>query len=161
MEQKTLTGARLYLGVYNPATGLTTIKGSFQSVSWGLNYNLEPIHTLGNYAPKELVYTSQDAISITGSMWRSYDHGPHAEADIPALQALLRHESLELVLTDKQAEDKGLDGRIAKFRGVRPQGYSTSVGARNTIEASVSFMALTVDDESTTNAESPGSPNLP
>jgi hypothetical protein len=68
---------------------------------------------------------------------------------------------LELVLTDKQAEDKGLDGRIAKFRGVRPQGYSTSVGARNTIEASVSFMALTVDDESTTNAESPGSPNLP
>ena len=159
--QKTLTGARLYLGVYNPATGKTSIKGSFQSISWGLNYTAEPIYTLGNFGPKEIVYTSQDAISITGSMWHSFEHGAHAEAEIPALQSLLLYENLELVLTDKQAEAQGKDGRVAKFRGVVPLGYQTSVSSRQTKEITVTFMALRVDDESVTNAESPGSPNLP
>ncbi len=160
-SSKIMTGARAKLGIYDPATGKTRIIGIFNNVSYGLTFDAQPAYILGKHAPAEIDYTSQEPVSITCSGWRVIDFGPHAEAAVPRLQDLLQHEYLELALMDRQREAGGKDGRIAKFRQVRPTGYSTTISARQLEEITVTFMAIIVDDESTTNAEGPGAASLP
>ena len=50
---------------------------------------------------------------------------------------------------------------MAKIHSVRPTGYSTTINARQLEEVTVTFRGLLVDDEDTTNAESPGASTLP
>lgn len=158
---KVMNGARAKLGIYDPATGLTRTVGIFNNVSFGLTFDAQPAYILGAYAPAEIDYTSQEPVSITASGWRVIDHGPHVEAGIPRLQDLLTHEYLELAIIDRQREAGGKDGRITKFRQVRPTGYSTTISARQLEEITCTFMAIRVDDESTTNVEGPGAAFLP
>jgi hypothetical protein len=158
---KVMNGARAKLGIYDPATNSTRIVGIFNNVSYGLTFDAQPAYILGAHAPAEIDYTSQEPVSITASGWRVIDHGPHVEAGIPKLQDLLLHEYLELVIMDRQREAGGKDGRITKFHKVRPTGYSTTISARQLEEVTVTFMAILVDDESTTNTEGPGAASLP
>lgn len=158
---KVANGARAKFGIYDPATGQTRFIGIFKNVSYSLTFQAEPVYILGKHAAAEIEYTSQDVVSITASGWRVIDHGAHAEAGVPRLQDLLNHEYLELSIVDRQRESQGLDGRIAKFRNVRPVGYSTSIDSRQLEEITVNFVAILVDDESTTNNESPGAMQLP
>jgi hypothetical protein len=161
MPAKVMSGARCKFGVFDPATGQTRYIGIFKNVSWTLTNQTEPVFILGRYSAAEIEYTSQDIVSITASGWRVIEHGPHNEAAVPKLQDLLTHEYLELVIMDRQREAAGKDARIAKFRNVRPVGYSTSLDARQLEEVTVNFVAILVDDESTTNNESPGASQLP
>lgn len=161
MPAKTMTGARARLSVYDPATGKSRVMGIFQSVSYGMTFQTEAVWLLGRFSAAEIDYTSQDLVSITCSGYRVIDHGPHAEAAIPRLQDLLSHEYLELAISDRQREIGGKDGRIAKFRQVRPVGYSTQISARQLEEITVNFVAILVDDESTTNNEHPSAVILP
>lgn len=158
---KVMNGARATLGVYDPATGTFKAVGIFNNVSYGLTYDAQPVYILGRYSPAEIDYTSQEPVSITASGWRVIEHGPHVDAAIPKLQDLLTHEYLELAVSDRQRAAGGADGRIAKFRQVRPTGYSTTISARQLEEVTCTFMAILVDDESTTNAEGFGSTELP
>jgi hypothetical protein len=158
---KTMNGARAKLGIYDPSTGQTRYIGIFQNVSYGLTFQAEPVYILGKFAAAEIDYTSQDVVQITASGWRVIEHGPHVEAGVPRLQDLLSHEYLELAISDRQREAQGKDGRIAKFRNVRPVGYSTQISARQLEEVTVNFVAILVDDESTTNNEHPSAMQLP
>ncbi len=156
-----MSGARAKLGVFDPSTGKTRYVGIFSNVSYGLSYQAEPVYILGKYAAAEIDYTSQDTVSITCSGWRVIEHGPHVEAALPRLQDLLTSEYIELAISDRQREAQGKDGRIAKFRQVRPVGYSTQISARGLEEITVNFVAIGVDDESTTNSEHPSAMQLP
>lgn len=156
-----MSGARAKLGIYDPATGKTRVIGLFNNVSYGLTYETQPAYILGRYSPAEIDYTAQNEVSIQCSGYRVIDHGPHTEAGVPKLQDLLNADYIELAIIDRQREAQGLDGRIAKFRQVRPTGYSTTLSARNLEELSVTFVGILVDDESTTNNENAGSTNLP
>lgn len=158
---KIMNGARAKLGIYDPASGKTRIIGLFSNVSYGLRYAAEPAYILGKFAPAEIDYTSQEPVSITCTGWRVIEHGPHAEAGVPRLQDLLTHEYLEMVVMDRQREATGKDGRIAKFHNVRPTGFSTTINARGLEEITVEFIAILVDDESTTNNEHPSATQLP
>jgi hypothetical protein len=156
-----MSGARARVGIYDPGTGKTPVIGLFSNVSYGLTYETQPAYILGRYSPAEIDYTAQNEVSIQCSGYRVIDHGPHREGGVPKLQDLLTHEYIELTVMDRQRELQGLDGRIAKFRQVRPTGYNTSISARNLEELSVSFVGILVDDENTTNTEAAGSTNLP
>jgi hypothetical protein len=156
-----MNGARAKLGIYDPATGQTRIIGLFNSVSYGLTYDTQPAYILGRFSPAEIDYTAQNEVQIQCSGFRVIGHGPHKEAGVPKLQDLLLHEYMELTIIDRQREALGQDGRIAKFRNVRPTGYSTGMNARNLSELTVNFVGIQVDDEDTTNNEGTGSTALP
>lgn len=158
---KVMSGARAKLGIYDPSTGKTRVVGLFNNVSYGLTYETQPAYILGRYSPAEIDYTAQNEVSISCSGYRVIDHGAHVEAGVPKLQDLLTSDYIELAIIDRQREASGADGRIAKFRQVRPTGYSTTISARNLEELSVTFVGILVDDESTTNNENVGSTDLP
>ncbi len=161
MPPKVMSGPRALVGAYDPATGKSRIIGLFSSVSYNLSYETQDANILGAYAPVEIDYVGQNVVSITCSGYRVIDHGAHAEAGVPKLQDLLTHEYLEMTIIDRQSQNAGKDGRIAKFRRVRPVGYSSGMSARNLTEMTVNFVAINVDDESTTNQESAGAGQLP
>jgi hypothetical protein len=161
MSPKVMSGARAKLGVFDPSTGQTQVVGIFSNVSYGLTYDTSPIYILGRYSAAEIEYTSMDVVHIQASGWRVIKQGPHVAARIPKLSDLLNHEYLELAIIDRQLEATGADGRIAKFRQVRPTGYSTSISARQPTDVQVNFTGILVDDESTTNNEHVGSTDLP
>lgn len=153
---RTMTGARAKFGFIDPATGTATICGIFNNVSYGLQYDAQPVYILGRYSPAEIEYTAQEPVRITATGWRVVGHGPHTEAHVPKLQDLLTHEYLTLVLFDRQTNEK-----IATFHSVRPTGYDTTLANRNLSEVTISFIGLLVDDEDTQNAETPGATDLP
>jgi hypothetical protein len=153
---KTFHGARALVSIADP-NGTSRLIGIFNSISWGLTYDVQPISILGRLSPDELVYTAQEPVSITCSGFRVVGHGAHEMAKVPNLLDLLSHEYLEIVVTDRQDPTKA----IAKFHSVRPTGYSTTLSARNVEEITVTYMGLLVDDESTTNAEPAQAATLP
>lgn len=146
---KIMNGARAKFGILDPATGIAKYLGIFNNVSYGLTYDAQPAYILGNYAPVEIDYTAQEPVGITASGWRVIDHGAHADAAVPKLQDLLRHEYLTLTIVDRQDPTRN----IAVFRNVRPTGYSTTISARNLEEITVTFTAIAVDDETAQNAD--------
>lgn len=156
MPAKTMTGARAQLMIVDPNTGEGRVAGIFNNVSYGLTYGAEAIHILGRYSPDEIVYTSQEAVSINASGWRVIDHGPHATGKVPKLADLLDHDYIELAIFDRQTNK-----RIAKIHSVRPTSYNTTLANRQPEEVSITFMGLLVDDESTDNTELPGASTLP
>jgi hypothetical protein len=161
MPAKVMNGARAKLAIIE--NGKSRYVGLFQNVSYGLTYSAEPVYILGNFAPVEIEYTSQDAVQITCSGWRVIERGPFAEASVPKLQDLLLHEYMELVIEDRQSRERGLPDqivRIAKFRNVRPIGFSTQISARQLEEITVNFIGIKVDDESADNHESTTAPQL-
>ncbi len=154
---KVMSGARAKFGIVDPKTNKAKYLGIFNNVSYGLTYDAQPAYILGRYSPAEIDYTAQEPVNITASGWRVIDHGPHAEAQVPNLKDLLRHEYLTLTIVDRQNPNRN----IAQFRNVRPTGYSTTISARNLEEVSVTFVGIFVDDESTPNAEEATALELP
>jgi hypothetical protein len=156
---KTMTGARAQLIVADPTTGEGKVVGIFNSVSWGLAYDAQPSYVLGRYSPAETVYTAQEAVSITATGWRAVGAGPHVSAKVPNLKDLMNHEYMQLAIFDRQSAS-GAPVLTAKFKDVRPVGYSTSLSARGVQEVTCNFLGIFVDDESTQNNELPGASDL-
>jgi hypothetical protein len=153
---KTMSGARAKFAIVDPATGEATVMGIFSQVSWGVVYDAQPVFILGRYGPAEIEYTAQEAVQVTATGWRVIKHGPHAEAKVPKLQDLLRHEYITLTIIDRQSNERPMT-----LHKVRPTGYSTSINARGLEEITVNFMGIVADDESTVNEEDPSAANLP
>jgi len=152
-----MTGARAKVYIADPNNGGSPVLvGIFNSVAWGLNFEVRPVEILGRFSPDELVYTAQDAISIQCSGFRVVGNGPHAMARMPNTRDLLTHEYLQMVILDRQTGQE-----IAKFHSVRPVSYQTTLNARNLEEVSVSYMGLLVDDESTQLTERSDASSLP
>ena len=146
---KVMSGARAKFGFIEPGQP-AEYKGIFNNVSYGLTFDTQPAYVLGAYAPVEIDYTAQEPVQITASGWRVIEHGAHVDGKVPNLMDLLRHEYLTLTILDRQTNKT-----IAKFKNVRPTGYSTTLSARNLEEVTVTFIAIKVDDESTENEEDP------
>lgn len=151
---KVITGARAQLSISGP-NGAGVV-GIFNNVSWGMSYGAEPIFILGRYSPDEIVYTSQEAVSVSASGWRVIDNGAHVAAQMPSLDEIMTSPYLELIITDRQTGKK-----IAHIHSVRPTSYNTSLANRQPEEISISFMGLLVDDESTINQELGSATKLP
>lgn len=156
MTPKVMSGARAKLAIVDPATQQASVVGIFNNVSYGLVYDTQPAYILGRYSASEIDYTGMEPVQITCTGWRVIRHGAHKDAKVPALADLLTHEYLEMTVIDRQT-----DTRIAKFRNVRPTGYSTTISARQLEEVTVTFVAILVDDEDTENAETPNATSLP
>ena len=157
MPAKTMSGARGKVFISDPNNGGTPVLvGIFNSMSWGLNFEVRPVEILGRYSPDELVYVAQDAVSIQCSGFRVVDNGAHVAGRMPNLRDLLTHEYIQIVALDRQTGKE-----IAKFHSVRPTSYQTTLSARNLEEISISYMGLLVDDESTTNVERADASTLP
>ena len=151
-QARVMHGARAKMNV-----GSNTV-GIFTNVSYGVQYDAQPIYILGAFAPQEIGYTGQEAINISASGWRVVGHGPHDPngAQVPKLQDLLRHDDITLSLFDRQ------DSRnpVMVVTGVRPTGYSTTVNSRGLQEITVTFLGLQLSDESGPQNE-PGAVTLP
>lgn len=144
-----MTGARALFQIVDPNTGPLTV-GIFNSCSWGLAYDTADIYVLGRYSADEIIYTAQETVRVSCSGWKVVGHGAHQDAKVPHLQDLLNHQYIELQIVDRQTGQT-----IAKIHSVRPEGYSTSLSARQPEEITVTFKGLLVDDESQpANAES-------
>lgn len=152
MPAKVMTGARAKVSVNGKPVGI------FNNISYGQTYTADPIFILGAYGPVETVYTAQDAINITASGWRVIDHGPHADASVPTLSELLRHEYIEITVFDRMDDEAK---PIAKFHQCRPVSYNTTLANRQPSEVQVTFIGLKMDDETGVNDELPTAAVLP
>jgi hypothetical protein len=153
---KTMHGGRAKVYIADPNTGKPELIGIFNTITWGLTYDVQPVFLLGRMSPDETVFTAQEAVSISASGFRVVGAGAHKLAKMPNLKDLLTHEYLEMVITDRQT---GKD--VAKIHSVRPTSYSTTLSARQLEEVSVTYMGLLVDDEDTTNVERADAVRLP
>lgn len=153
---KTMHGARAKVYIADPNTGKPELIGIFNTVTWGLTFDVQPVFLLGRHSPDETVYTAQEAVTVSASGFRVVGAGAHRLAKMPNLKDLLTHEYLEMVINDRQT---GRD--VAKIHSVRPTSYSTTLSARQLEEVSVSYMGLLVDDEDTTNSERTDATTLP
>lgn len=132
------------------------LRGVFSSVQWSINYDAQPIYTLGKMSAQEIVYTAQEAISCSATGFRIVDNGAYNAADLPRLQDLLNAEDMELSI-----EDRKTGKRICTILGVRPTGYSTGITARGVMELSVNFLGLVSSDETDKSPQNDaGSTNL-
>jgi hypothetical protein len=153
---KTVHGARCQVIIADPNTGFAGVVGLFNSISYGLAYDVQDVYLLGRYSADETVYTAQETVNVSCSGFRVVGMGPHKGAHVPALQNLLTSEYLQLAVYDRQTNQL-----IAKITNVRATGFSTTINARQLEEISVSFKGILVSDESVDNAEAPGASTLP
>ena len=130
--------------------------GIFNSCSWGLQLDQQPVYTLGRFSPAEIVTTGQEAIGVTATGFRILDRGPHVVAGLPELQELLTDEGIASITV----EDRQSGKNIMHVENVKVQGYSTGVNARGVQEVTVNFIGTVVSDESITNAEATGASDL-
>lgn len=154
---KTMTGARAKLLIGGSTSAdPPRVVGIFNNVSYGLQYDAQPVYILGRYSAAEIEYTGQEPVGITASGWRIVNHGPHTDARVPKLSDLLRHEYLSLTIVDRQTGQ-----RIATIHSVRPTGFTTALSERQLQNMQLSFMGILVDDEDTTNVEESTATDLP
>lgn len=154
MPAKVMTGARAKVSVNGKPVGI------FNNISYGQTYTAEPISILGAYGPVETVYTAMSEVNINCSGWRVIDHGPHAEAAMPSLSELLRHEYIEITVFDRLSDDPALKP-IAKFHSCRPVSYNASLANRQPAECQITYVGLRMDDETKENVELPTAAVLP
>lgn len=151
-KSKTVTGARgkLYIG--------SQLAGIFTSVTYSVSYDVQPIYVLGRMNAAELVYTGMAPVDIQASGFRVMEKGPYAFVNslnsLPKLQDLLNHEDISITLIDRQATDPS-KAVIMTVDGVRPTGFSGTESARALHEISMSFMGITLSDESSPGQSDP------
>jgi hypothetical protein len=154
-------GARAVLWVGSSAIGI------FNNVSYGVQYDLSPVFILGRTAAAELVYTGCEVVQVTASGFRVLENGPFAVVDrdsgaslIPKLQDVLNYQDIVISLHDRLETDP-TRGVIMELTNVKPQGFTSSVGARGLQEMTVTFLGIHLSDESGSNNEDPTAVDLP
>jgi hypothetical protein len=148
----TMTGARAKVVIANPNPGgHSGVVGIFSDVSVSFAYDLQPIYILGNAAPVESVYTSQEPIRVTCNGFRSVDNGPFVQPGMPPLNQLLTHEYLQIELYDRQTGKS-----IGIIKQCRPQGFDSGISARQIQSMSLSYMGLLFSDETTEERQDAG-----
>jgi len=155
MAAKTFHGARAILQINGKLVGI------FSSFSYGVQYDVADVYTLGRVSAQETVFTAAETVQCTGSGFRIVGAGPHTNksAQLPYIQELLAHEYIDISIFDRQ--DATLSKPIATIKDCRPTGYSTTINARQLQEISVSFKGIMVNDESGENSELANSAVLP
>lgn len=150
VKAKTMHGARAQLAINGQIVGI------FNTVSYGVSYDANPVFILGRFNAAEIALTGMDAISVTCGGFRVVDGGPYKVASVPKLQDLLNHEDITLAIFDRQTGEQ-----ILTVVGVRPTGYDTSVSARGLQDLTVKFLGLSLSDEDGDQEETPNAVNYP
>lgn len=158
---KVMSGARAKVGVHDAQTGETKIIGIFDNFNYGVVYDYQAAYILGRFIAAEIDYTSVEIVSISASGWRVRGNGVHVAGRLPRVQDLLFAEYLEMVVIDRQAEGLGEESRIAKLRQVRAITGGGGFSAKTLSQATLSYVGILVDDESTENGEHPTAADLP
>ena len=153
MANKTFSGARAV--VYIDGKPIGTIS----NFSYGVTNDVQPVFILGRYSPAELTYTAQEPVRCTATGWRAYGFGPHETMKMPKLQDLLNQQYFQISVHDRQAAAGAPP--IATIKDVLADSYSSTIASRALTEVTHSFIGMLVDDESTTNNETPGAMDLP
>lgn len=133
-------GARAVMAINGKAVGI------FTSVSYGVNYDVAPIYTLGKYGPQTTEITGVEPIAVQCSGWRIVDAGPYSDKAggmMPKLQDLVNAGEITISIYDRQNPTKA----VMEVFNCRCQGFSTSVSSRSLQEISVSFIGLSLQDE--------------
>jgi hypothetical protein len=158
---KVMHGARAILWIGNTAIGI------FNNVSFGVQYDISPVFILGRTGAAELVYTGMEVVQVQASGFRVMQHGPFATVDsstgsalVPKLQEILNYTDLVVSLHDRLEPDPD-KSTIMTLTNVKPQGFTSSVGARGLQDISVTFQGLHLSDESGSNNEDPTAADLP
>jgi hypothetical protein len=136
VKAKTMHGARAQLAIDGQIVGI------FNNVSYGVQYDANPVYILGRFNAAEIALTGMEPVSVQAGGFRVIDGGPHKVAAVPKLQELLNHEDITLAIFDRQTGKQ-----ILTVVGVRPTGYNTSVAARGLQDLTVTFMGLALSDE--------------
>ncbi|HUM43573.1 MAG TPA: hypothetical protein PKI14_11570 [Fervidobacterium sp.] len=148
-QQQILHGARCQLIIDGKKVGL------FSSISYGVNYDVQPSFILGRYSAAELTYTGQDVVSVNATGFRVVENGAYKAAGLPKLQELMNHSEISLAIYDRQTGKQ-----IMTVIGVRPVGFSTGQSARSISDFSVNFLGRIFSDESGDQGEATGASNL-
>ncbi len=81
---------------------------------------------------------------------------------LPAVQDLLLYEPLVLVVSDREAEARGLaETRVGIIHSVLPIAAAGGFVAKNLSEMSNTYVGILVDDETTKNFEHPTAMQFP
>lgn len=160
-KSKVLHGARAVLWIG------TTPVGIFNNVSYGVTYDIAPVYILGRTSAAELAYTGMEVVQVSASGFRILENGPFAVVDkdtgsslLPKLQDILNYQDLTVSLHDRLEQDPE-KGTLMVLTNVKPQGFTSSVGARGLQDMTVTFQGLHLADESGPNNESAGAADLP
>lgn len=151
---RVMSGARARVSIFDPNTGFNKIVGIFNSISYGVTYDVLPAFILGRYSAAELDYTGAEPVNVTAGGWRAFGLGPHQSTALPKLSDLLNHQYITLTIYDRQNNGAGANNKpLATIKNCRPTGFATAITARQLEELTVTFLGLLVDDEDTENAE--------
>lgn len=155
-KQINMHGARAKLGVLDKRTGKVSYVGVFNSVNVSQNYDALPAFILGRFSAASITYVGADVVSISCSGYRVVKNGRFKAAKVPALGDLMVFESLTMTVEDRQPDENGENPRVLTFKEVYPVTSSESHDAKQLSSISINYIAMTADDEDTTNEESPG-----
>lgn len=150
MAQKTMTGARAIVKVDQEVVGV------FDSCQYGANIGTEPIHTLGRYSANEISVTSYEAIQVSCSGFRIVDQGFHVLPKAPKLQDLLRLETVQLEVEDRQSGKN-----VMVVKNCVAQSWSEAQQAKGSTRFNITYLGTVLSDESGDQEESDDFTSLP
>lgn len=159
-KSKVLHGARGILWLGNSPAGV------FNTVQYGINYDVQPAFILGRFGAAELVYTGMEVIQLSMGGYRVTDHGPFSVIDketgarlVPRLQDLLEYDDIAVSLHDRLEEDP--NKAIMVVTMCKPVGFNSTMAARALSDLSVTMQGLHLHDEEGEQDESAGANDLP
>lgn len=142
----TLTGARCKLYI----DGIPV--GTFSSVSYGVDYDVQDVYTLGKFNAQEIVYTGMSTINVQVQGFKVANFGPYADIQVPKLQDLLLHNDITLQITDRRNVGNKAENVLTVYN-VRPVSYNTDHQIRSLSTLNVTFRGITLADDSDTDAQ--------
>jgi hypothetical protein len=122
MAAKTVHGARALVRLTNAGTNTAKPVGIWNSISFSVSYDVNPVFILGRFSAAELVTTGMEPVSITCSGYRVVDHGPMIEGGFSSVLDLLNQGDITLDIFDRQTSKM-----IAQITGVKPHGFFNHV----------------------------------
>lgn len=143
---QTLTGARCKLYI----DGIPV--GTFASVSYGVDYDVQDVFTMGKYNAQEIVYTGMNTVNVSVQGFRVLDFGPYKDISVPKLGDLLLHNDITLQLTDRRSVGTPSENVLTVFN-VRPVNWNSDHQSRSLSTLNVTFRGITISDESDTQAQ--------
>lgn len=146
---KVVTGGRAKVYVDNQLVGI------FESITINNSLGTEAIHLLGRYGPDEIAITSQEAVAISCSGWRTVGAGKHTLPKYPKVQDLLNFEPFTITIVDRQTGEV-----METILGVVPNTNNTNYNARATSRVNINYIGILASDESGAQSEA-GAVSLP
>lgn len=153
---RVIHGARVKVGIMDPASGQVNVVGIFNNFSVTVNLDTAPSFILGRLGAADITTTGVEIASMNASGWRVLDHGAYADAGFTDVKDLLTQEYLTFIAVDRVSGK-----RLCTINNVLPTGMTIGYSARQLSELSCSFVGIMVSDESGIQSEAGDAADLP